>query len=162
MDLFEKWLNETNSKWIKIALTDNSYKQIYRKEKREELSNNKVNSDLATYGDAILKVCLMKILIERNEEKLTEQKKIYESDRSLVKYIAPKYDLINKIYMDKEKKTHSYNYDSYYNSTKTKNRCKYIATCVEALIAAIFIEENCELDPIINLVEQWMTLCEKH
>ena len=39
--------------------------------------------------------------------------------------------------MDKEKKTRSYNYDSYYNSTKTKNRCKYIATCVEALIAAI-------------------------
>lgn len=163
MDLFETWLNkEKESKWIKRALTDKSYKDIYQKKYHEGLPEDEVNYELATYGDAILKMCLMKILIELNKPKPTEEKKRYESDRSLVKYIASKYDLIKFIHMNEEGKVKDYDYDNYCKKDsdgKIKgNRCKYIATCVEALIAAIYIEEK-SIDPIIELIQEWMLLC---
>lgn len=163
MDLFETWLNkERESKWIQRALTDKSYKDIYRKKYHEELPEDKVNFELATYGDAILKMCLMKIFIESNKSKPTEEKKRYESDKSLVKYIASRYDLIKFIHMNEEGKVKDYDYDKHYkigNDGEIKgNHCKYIATCVEALIAAIYIEEK-SIDPIIKLIQEWMLLC---
>lgn len=92
MDLFEEWIMKDNE-LIEYALTDKSYKSVYSKEHHENLPKNKTNFELATYGDAILKMCIMEILYDNKIEKPTEEKKKYESNKALV-LIAEKYDLI--------------------------------------------------------------------
>ena len=60
MDLFQQWLEKkNNSSLIKRALTDKSYKKVYQKDHHEELHESYVNFELATYGDAILKITLL-------------------------------------------------------------------------------------------------------
>ena len=83
MDLFEKWIMKDNE-LIEYALTDKSYKSVYSKEHNENLPKNKTNFELATYGDAILKMCIMEILYDNKIEKPTEEKKKYESNKALV------------------------------------------------------------------------------
>ena len=170
MDLFEEYLNKNEtSKWVKRALTDKSYKDIYREEKHKELDDNKTNYELSTYGDSILKMCLMSILMEKGTKKPTEQKKKYESDRSLVLYIAQNYHLLDFIFFNKKNKIESYEYDDNYkldeegNKKKgnNNNHLKYIATCVEAMIAAIYIEESKisidnAINKLITLFKMWI------
>ena len=74
MDLFEEWIMKDNE-LIEYALTDKSYKSVYSKEHHENLPKNKTNFELATYGDAILKMCIMEILYDKRIEKPTEKKK---------------------------------------------------------------------------------------
>ena len=64
MDLFEEWINK-DDELIEYALTDKSYKSVYSKEHRKNLPKNKTNFELATYGDAILKMCKMEILYDK-------------------------------------------------------------------------------------------------
>lgn len=150
MDLFEEWIMKDNE-LIECALTDKSYKSVYSKEHHENLPKNKTNFELATYGDAILKMCIMEILYDKRIEKPTEEKKKYESDKALV-LIAEKYNIICKIKTD-GKRVKSYDYE--HNKTKKGNKCKYIATCVEALIAAIYINTR-NIDKLKKLTNKWM------
>lgn len=150
MDLFEEWIMKDNE-LIECALTDKSYKSVYSKEHHENLPKNKTNFELATYGDAILKMCIMEILYDKRIEKPTEEKKKYESDKALV-LIAEKYNIICKIKTD-GKRAKSYDYE--HNKTKKGNKCKYIATCVEALIAAIYINTR-NIDKLKKLTNKWM------
>lgn len=150
MDLFEEWIMKDNE-LIEYALTDKSYKSVYSKEHHENLPKNKTNFELATYGDAILKMCIMDILYDKKIEKTTEEKKKYESDKALV-LIAEKYNIICKIKTD-GKRVKSYDYE--HNKTKKGNKCKYIATCVEALIAAIYINTR-NIDKLKKLTNKWM------
>lgn len=46
-------------------------------------------------------------------------------------------------------------YDYEHNKTKKGNKCKYIATCVEALIAAIYINTR-NIDKLKKLTNRWM------
>lgn len=155
MDLFEEWIMKDNE-LIEYALTDKSYKSVYSKEHHENLPKNKTNFELATYGDAILKMCIMEILYDNKIEKPTEEKKKYESNKALV-LIAEKYDLIKKIKTDGER-AKSYDYEK--NKSKKGNKCKYIATCVEALIAAIYINTG-NLYELKELVCDWMNYIDK-
>ena len=88
-----------------------------------------------------------------------EEKKKYESNKALV-LIAEKYDLIKKIKTDGER-AKSYDYDYEKNKSKKGNKCKYIATCVEALIAAIYINTG-NLDKLKELVRDWMEYIDKN
>ena len=169
-DLFKQYLKKKDElDIVKIALTDKSYKDIYREKNHKELDDNKTNYELSTYGDSILKMCLMSIFMEKGTKKPTEQKKKYESDRSLVLYIAKKYHLLDFMLFNKNNKTESYEYDKYYkldeNGKKKKgnnnNHLKYIATCVEAMIAAIYIEESKisidnAINKLITLFKMWI------
>lgn len=150
MDLFEEWIMKDNE-LIEYALTDKSYKSVYSKEHHENLPKNKTNFELATYGDAILKMCIMEILYDKRIEKPTEEKKKYESDKALV-LIAKKYNLLDRIKTNGER-VKSYDYE--HNKTKKGNKCKYIATCVEALIAAIYINTR-NIDKLKKLTNKWM------
>lgn len=150
MDLFEEWIMKDNE-LIEYALTDKSYKSVYSKEHHENLPKNKTNFELATYGDAILKMCIMEILYDKRIEKPTEKKKKYESDKALV-LIAKKYNLLDRIKTNGER-VKSYDYE--HNKTKKGNKCKYIATCVEALIAAIYINTR-NIDKLKKLTNKWM------
>lgn len=155
MDLFEEWIMKDNE-LIEYALTDKSYKSVYSKEHHENLPKNKTNFELATYGDAILKMCIMEILYDKRIEKPTEEKKKYESDKALV-LIAKKYNLLDRIKTNGER-AKSYDYE--HNKTKKGNKCKYIATCVEAIIAAIYINTG-NLYKLKELICSWMNYIDK-
>ncbi|MBP3308757.1 MAG: hypothetical protein J6L90_04880 [Clostridia bacterium] len=129
------------------ALTDKSYKNIDHK-----INDNETNSSLSTYGDAVLKLALCKILYEKGSERITDEKKDYETDKTLVEHIARHYGLIDFIKYDVNDKNipHSYDYkgDSH----------KFIATAVEALLAVFFIEKNADINEVCKVVRGWMEI----
>ncbi len=148
-DLFEVWLNKKeDSKWVARALTDSSYKNV-----NHELKDIEINAELATFGDAIIKMCLSELLLD-NVKNITEDKKNYESDKFFVEIIAKHYDILKFIDYDinDEKKPKDYIYGD--SRKKNNNPHKYIATAVEAMIGAIFKETN-DLKPIIELLDSW-------
>lgn len=153
MDQIEELLKNPQTVLQKQALTDKSYK------KTPNNQDCKINFELATYGDAILKCVLCKIYFEREDEdnfgfkgKLTEWKKQYESDEVLVKFIARNYDILNFLNFDRDdtKKPHDYDYQG----KNAKRRYKYIATAMEASIAAVYIENG--ENEVIEIVKQWI------
>ena len=161
MDKIEELLKNPQTDLQKQALTDKSYK------KTPNNHDCKINFELATYGDAILKCALCKIYFERENKdnfgfkgKLTEWKKQYESDEVLVKFIARHYDILNFLNFDSgdTKKPQDYKYED----KNAKRRYKYIATAMEACIAAIYIEsnENGE-NEVIEIVKQWIKLIDE-
>ena len=87
-----------------------------------------------------------------------EEKKKYESDKALV-LIAEKYDLIKNIKTDGNR-VNNYDYDYEKNKSKKGNKCKYIATCVEAIIAAIYINTG-NLYKLKELICSWMNYIDK-
>ena len=158
MDKIEELLNNPRNGLQKQALTDKSYK------KTPNNQDCKINFELATYGDAILKCVLCKIYFEREDEdnfgfkgQLTEWKKQYESDEVLVKFIARHYDILNFLNFDRDDTKKPHNYD--YQGKNAKRRYKYIATAMEACIAAVYIE-NSE-NEVIEIVKKWIRWIDK-
>ena len=162
MDKIEELLNaKENNRATPLqlrALTDKSYK------KTPNNQDCKINFELATYGDAILKCALCKIYFERENKdnfgfkgKLTEWKKQYESDEVLIKFIARHYDILNFLNFDSgdTKKPQDYKYEE----KNAKRRYKYIATAMEACIAAVYIE-NGESE-VVEIVKQWIKLIDE-
>lgn len=158
MDKIEELLKDPKTDLQKQALTDKSYK------KTPNNQDCKINFELATYGDAILKCVLCKIYFEREDEdnfwfkgKLTEWKKQYESDEVLVKFIARHYDILNSLNFDRDdtKKPHDYDYQG----KNAKRRYKYLATAMETCIAAVYIE-NVE-NEVIEIVKKWIEWIDK-
>lgn len=161
MDKIEELLNaKKNDRTTPLqlrALTDKSYKN----KTTHSQNNDEINFELATYGDAVLKCVLCKIYFEREDEdnfgfkgKLTEWKKQYESDEVLVKFIARHYDILNLNCLNFDrgdtKKPHDYDYQG----KNAKRRYKYIATAMEACIAAVYIENG--ENEVIEIVKQWI------
>lgn len=153
MDKIEELLNNPRTGLQKQALTDKSYK------KTPNNQDCKINFELATYGDAILKCALCKIYFERENKdnfgfkgKLTEWKKQYESDEVLIKFIARHYDILNFLNFDRDdtKKPHDYDYQG----KNAKRRYKYIATAMEASIAAGYLENG--ENEVIEIIKQWI------
>lgn len=158
MDKIEELLKDPKTDLQKQALTDKSYK------KTPNNQDCKINFELATYGDAILKCVLCKIYFEREDEnnfgfkgKLTEWKKRYESDEVLVKFIARHYDILNFLNFDRDdtKKPHGYDYQG----RNAKRRYKYIATAMEACIAAVYIENG--ENEVVEIVKKWIRWIDK-
>lgn len=158
MDKIEELLKDPKTDLQKQALTDKSYK------KTPNNQDCKINFELATYGDAILKCVLCKIYFEREDEdnfwfkgKLTEWKKQYESDEVLVKFIARHYDILNSLNFDRDdtKKPHDYDYQG----KNAKRRYKYLATAMEASIAAGYLENG--ENEVIEIVKQWIEWIDK-
>ena len=147
-DLFSEYLQRKNeSELVKQALTDKSYKKVANKD-------IPVNTDLATYGDAVIKLAYCEILLGKRN-KLTEVKSQYESDEFLVTKVARHYNLLK--YIDKDddnNRPNDYEYEKH--QSKNRNKCKYIATAVEAMICAIYKENNYDLKPIVELLDNWM------
>lgn len=157
-DLFTKYLDKKgNNAWVDRALTDSTYRNYCERNKIKKYSE-KDNSELATYGDAVIKLCYSEIFLD-NVENITEEKKKYESDNYLVNVVARHYDLLDEMYYDKEHefRPYSYDYENYYSNNdknSDKNYCKYIATAVEAMIGAIYKETN-DLEKITDLLISW-------
>ena len=153
MDSFEYWLNKKEeSRWVKRALTSKSYKNYYTN-KNGVSYNGKTNDELATYGDAIIKLGYCELLLDKVDN-ITTKKVEYESDEVLVKSVASHYNLIGYIDFDKD----NLNIPKDYKYTKEKaDSYKYIATAVEAMIGAIY-KETKDLNGIIILLDSWRKL----
>ena len=163
MDKIEELLKDPKTDLQKQALTDKSYK------KTPNNQDGKINFELATYGDAILKCVLCKIYFEREDEdnfgfkgKLTEWKKQYESDEVLVRVVAKHYKLLKFLKYDKkgngkpkEQKPRNYKH----KGQNDKDRHKYIATAREACSAAGY-SENGE-NAVIDIVKKWIRWIDK-
>jgi len=149
MDKFLQWINANREHQ---ALKDSSYKNVYTKERHISSNDIQVNTELATYGDAVLKLALCEILWEEEKKKLTESKKNYESDAVLVKVIAKHYDILQYLHFDKADKNMPQQYDY------QKDKHKYIATAVEACLGAIYMDKNVSWKDIIEIVKAWKNL----
>ncbi len=158
MDLFEEYLeNKDTYEFVKRALTAKSYKKEH-----QSLENKDVATDLATLGDAIIKLCYTKYFLDKVEQ-LSKEVEKYVTDERFVTVIARHYDLLKYIDYDDNDKNILRNYDykipGKTSSGKNKKTSphKYIATAVEAMIGAIYLETN-DLDKISELLLQWKEL----
>lgn len=144
-DIFVTWLNDEGSSLIKRALTDKSYRNI-----DNTLDNSQTNTELATFGDSLIKYCLCEILLD-NVGNISEEKKKFESDKFFVTVVAKKYNLLDKILKDEKTKPNDYEYVG----TKSKNNPhKYIATALEAMVGAIY-KETGNMKEIKELIDSW-------
>lgn len=163
MDKIEELLKDTKTDLQKQALTDTSYKNI-----DHSLSDDDTNFELATYGDAVLKLALCKIYREYKEnglrfsENLSDWEKKYESDEVLVRVIAKHYNLLNFLRYDEkgnrkpeEQKPQDYDH----KGQNDNDRHKYIATAMEASIAAVYLENG--ENEVIEIVKQWIEWIDK-
>lgn len=149
MDKFLEWINKHREY---SALTDKSYKKVYTKEYHKELAETKVNTELATYGDAVLKLALCEILWGTRIEILTEEKKKYESDEVLVSVIGKRYDILTLLRFDKDDAKMPKDYDY------KDNKHKYIATAIEACLGAMYMDESVCWQDIIEIIKEWKCL----
>lgn len=154
-DLFEKYLNEKNCKYIKIALTDSSYNTARSKGVKKNNPNYEelhkplsTNRDLATIGDALMKLIYAKHFYEDEKtNKLSKKIEQYITDKYLVSVVAKHYDILKYLQFDKDNKSMKADY-KYENRTRTEgknkknNPRKYIATAIEAMIGTIYMEAN--------------------
>ena len=148
MDKFLEWIRNNQEH---RALIDKSHKNVSTREKNAPLKEYD-NTELATYGDAVLKLALCQILWKNEKEFLTEEKKKYESDEVLVKVIARHYDILHHLHFDKVDKNKPQDYDY------RKNGYKYIATAIEACLGAMHIDKNVSWNDIIEIVKEWKNL----
>lgn len=164
MDLFETWLTKKNeSEWVKRALTDKSFNAFKCRGIKntdpnydEVIKSESYNTDLATYGDAVIKLCYSELLLDK-VDKLTEEKAKLESDEFLVDAVGRHYSILDCIRKDKDNPSLPDSYDYKEHQSKKHNRCKYIATAVEAMIGAIY-KETKSLGPIVELLDSWRNL----
>ena len=149
-DKFEEYLKDISQPTRNRALTASSYKNV-----DHSLTDKDINRELATYGDALLKLALCEILLNEKVENITVKKQDYENDEVLVKVVASYYDLLKKIKFDEKDKEIPRDYE--YKDEKHK----YIATAVEALLAAYYLdnEENFEL--IVAVAKEWKKLIDE-
>ena len=145
MDKFLEWIKKNQGH---RALIDKSHKNVSTRENKAPLEEYD-NTELATYGDAVLKLALCEILWENKTEALTEEKKKYESDKVLVEYIAKRYDLLKYLCFDEkdEKKPKDYHYQD--------KKHKYIATAIEACLGAMYMDKTVSWDDIKQIVREW-------
>lgn len=153
-DLFKEYLNKEDLPNIKRALTASSRKNI-----DHTLTNNNVADDLATLGDAVIKFCYAKYFLDKCE-KLSQEIEKYITDEVFVTKIANHYELLKYIAYDENDKKipHDYNYKKpKITSGKNKKQSgyKYIATAVEAMIGAIYLETK-DLKKITELLLTWI------
>ena len=132
-DLFERYLNEKNCKYIKIALTDSSYNTARSKGVKKNNPNYEelhkplpTNRDLATIGDALMKLIYAKHFYkDEKTNKLSKKIEQYITDEYLVSVVAKHYDILKYLQFDKDNKSMKADY-KYENKTKTEGKNKII------------------------------------
>lgn len=159
MDKIEELLKDPKTDLQKQALTDKSYKN----KTTHSQNNDEINFELATYGDAVLKLALCKVYRDKKNagikfsDNLSQWKEKHESDEVLVRVIAKHYNLLNFLRYDEkgngkpeEQKPQDYDH----KGQNDKDRHKYLATAMEACIAAVYIKNG--ENEVIEIVKQWI------
>lgn len=139
------------------ALTDDTYKNLWQRKMRAKapLSEIEENTQLATLGDAVLKLALAELLyaaLLRGEiENVTLEKQKYESDRVLVSVIGKHYGLLDYLRCDRRITRQDYRY--------TGDEHKHIATAAEAALGAVYLMDGFPAARAIVL--EWYDLIDK-
>lgn len=133
------------------ALTDRSRNNYLRKRNLPTVLNN---VELATYGDAVLKLAFCDVLY--GVDHLTIEKEKYESDKNYVEVIGKRYDILRRMKYDSE----DYYMPKTYIMHKKDMNHKRIATCVEAIAAAIFMIDR-DIDEIIEIARFWKRITDE-
>ena len=158
-DPFLRYLREGDDPWRTRALTDETCRKDGRRLPMEE-----INTELATYGDALLKFTLCEFFLDR-VNKLTIVKQNYESDVALVG-VARKYDLLRYLHFNRHDRRIPQNYDvrpvpldcppvEERELRMSNERHKYIATAMEALLGAMYRSHG-DFDEIRRTVRGWV------
>ena len=155
-DKFGEYLKDESQHFRQQALTAKSYKNV-----DHSLKDQDTNCELATYGDALLKVAYCGILFEENAENITEKKKQSEEDKVLVEVIARHYKLLDFIHFDKNDNNIPQDYNYRIPKHGKDSPSKYIATAVEALLAASFLDNDKNMELIVGIAKHWKTLIDK-
>lgn len=142
--------------WMKRALTDRSYKKFVNCNVPD---NSMTNSDLATYGDALLKFALCSILLDRPGH-MSVSKSHYESDKTLVTVIGKRYRIMDHLLYDRDDRNIASDYNWSPGSGNEDRRHKHIATAVEAVLGAIY-KEHGDMDEIISIAEHWVSVVDE-
>ncbi|MBQ7314782.1 MAG: hypothetical protein IJW83_02080 [Clostridia bacterium] len=150
-DIFKDYIERHRGDEQCVALVAASYKQVYQKQHHRQLPDARTNTDLATYGDALLRFSLMGLFLNK-EDDLSEHVKPYLTDEFLIEHVARHYHLLDYILFDRDNPRIPKEY-TFYESDRTK----YIATTVEAILGAIFLEQG-DLKAIFALVESFTHL----
>jgi dsRNA-specific ribonuclease len=152
MDIFEAYLAHHKAhREDTVALVCASYKPVYQRLHGEALIDDRVNTELATYGDALLRFALVSLFLDK-VEKLSEHIKQYLTDKFLIECVAEHYRLLDYILYDEDNPLIPAQYVFYKN-----DRTKYIATSVEAVLGDIY-REGASMEDIRALVESWTHL----
>ncbi len=165
MDKFEEYLNKKDNEYVDLALIDKSYKSYIKKGvKKNEPNYKDVNSfdkdnlDLSTLGDAIIKFVYVNLFIDDNKIKmLSKEIEKYITDKYFITKVAKKYDILKHVKYDKsDSKMHTD-----YEYKDNENR-KFIATAVEAMIGAIYLNlinrDGDWFKEISTILKEWMTI----
>lgn len=151
-DLFLDCLERLKDHPLMIrALTDRSRNNYLRKRHLSPVPNN---VELATYGDAVLKLAFCDVLY--GVDHLTIEKEKYESDKNYVEVIGKRYDILRRMKYDSED---NYMPKTYIMHKRDMNH-KRIATCVEAIAAAIFMIDR-DIDEIIEIARFWKRITDE-
>lgn len=151
-DLFLDCLERLKDHPLMIrALTDRSRNNYLRKRHLLPVPNN---VELATYGDAVLKLAFCDVLY--GVDHLTIEKEKYESDKNYVEVIGKRYDILRRMKYDSED---NYMPKTYIMHKRDMNH-KRIATCVEAIAAAIFMIDR-DIDEIIEIARFWKRITDE-
>lgn len=164
MDLFEYWLDKKEgSTWVKRALTDSTYMN-----KPKASHERKTNTELATLGDAVIKLCYADLFLDKCEQ-LSATIDPFIRDEWFVTVVAKHYKILERKdlidYNDSSptaaKCFSDYNYrkpkeTSGHNKKESPDKPK--ATVIEAMIGAIYRETQ-DLGSIKTLLKTWTELC---
>lgn len=151
-DVFVKCMKKLNKNpLMERAFIDSSYKNY-------DHSINQDNSLLATYGDAVLKLAFCEVLYDH--ENLTNEKAKYESDSTLTEIIGRRYRILDYMKMDPNDSNMPKDYLWNPNHNKEDTSHKRIATCMEAIIGAIYKIDR-DVDEIVDIALYWMELTDK-
>ena len=74
--------------------------------------------------------------------------------------IARHYEILNFLRFDRNDPNISQDYD-YYENENGKSRHKYIATAVEALLAAIYLSHDRNTQEIFDIAKKWKELIDQ-
>ena len=150
---FREFLEEGTGAWRTRALTAKSYRGIDRTLREED-----TNVELATYGDAVLKLALCELLLDKDGT-LSVEKQKYENDRVLIRVIARYYDILRFLRYDTKDPLIPDDYDLV--ARKDDDNYKYIATAVEALLGAHYMEYR-DYDAILRIVSRFKELIDQN
>ena len=158
-DPFLRYLRDGDDPHRTRALTDATCRRDGKR-----LPIEQVNTELATYGDALLKFTLCELFLDR-VDKLSVVKQNYESDVALVG-VAERYDLLRFLHFDRTDRRIPQDYEvrpvpldcppAEERILRAENeRHKYIATAMEAILGAMF-RAHADMDEIRATVRSWV------
>jgi len=149
IDPFREFLENGSGAWRTRALTAKSYRNVDR-----TLNDEDTNEELATYGDAVLKLALCELLLDKVDA-LSVVKQRYENDRVLVRVIGRHYDILRYLRYDESNPYIPTDYDLV--KREDDDNYKYIATAVEALLGAYYKEYR-DYGAVLDIVMRFKTL----